>query len=38
MVLTQIGCIGGAQSLSALLGEINSGVWSRELLSGRLQH
>jgi hypothetical protein len=36
MVPTQIGCIGGAQPLRSLLAEVNSGVWGRELLSGRL--
>jgi len=37
MVPTQIGCIGGAQSLRSLLAEVTSGLWGRELLSGRLQ-
>ncbi len=37
MVPTQIGCIGAAQSLRSLLTEVNSGLWGRELLIGRLQ-
>ena len=37
MVLTQIGCIGGSQSIRSLLVEVDSGLWGRKLLTGRLQ-
>ena len=38
MVLTQIGCMGGAQTFKSLLREVRSGLWGRELLTGRLQN
>ena len=38
MVPTLIGCIGAPQSVKTLVTEIDSGIWSRELLTGRLQH
>ena len=37
MVLTQVGCMGAAESRVSLIKEVNSGLWGRELLTGRLQ-